>query len=155
METTTPKFTDENSRVFRPSFFQCLPVFLVPLALFLFWPLGVGLFYVLLFFWLLETSFIALIWIHLATTLYVLKSDRIEIRSGLLSKRIRSIPLDQITNITCRQNPFQRLFKVGDIFIDIAGGGPGGTSLEVVLAGVECPLQVAQGLFVLKKEEGK
>lgn len=142
---------EEKADVLKPAFSQCFPVFLVPLAMFLFLPLGVKLFYVLLFFWFLEASFLLAVWVYLATTFYIVKPDRIEIRTGVLVKRSKSIPFDKITEISSNQSLYQRFFKIGDIFIDTAGD----KSLEAVLAGVEYPAQIAQCLFAMKKEAEK
>jgi putative membrane protein len=125
-----------------------MPVFFVPLALFLFVPLGVRLYYILLLFWFLEASFLFFIWIFLSTTLYTIKPDRIEISTGIFVKRSRTVPLDQIINITCRQTLAQKLFGIGDIFIDTAGG----KSLETALAGVERHQELVDYLFSLKQK---
>src|ERR1035438_9959402 len=82
MEETLENQKGEDFRIFHPSFYQCLSVFLIPLPMFLFLFYGVRLFYVLSLFWLLETSFLIFVWVFLATTFYVLLPDRIEIRTG-------------------------------------------------------------------------
>jgi putative membrane protein len=148
METTIEKQKREDLRVFHPSFYQCLSVFLIPLPVFLFLFYGVRLFYVLLIFWLMEMSFLLFIWVFLATTFYVLLPDRIEIRTGVFVKRSRTIPFDKIINITCNQNLAQRFFGIGDILIDTAGGKP----LEAALMGVENHEKVAELFFALKKK---
>ncbi|HEY5037820.1 MAG TPA: PH domain-containing protein, partial [bacterium] len=56
-------------------------------------------------------------------------------------------PCDQIINVTCKQNIAQKLFRIGDIFIDTPGGKP----FELALAGVENHEKVAELLFALKK----
>ena len=124
-----------------------MPVFFVPLPLFLFAPLGVRLYYILLLFWFLEMSFLLFIWVYLSTTLYIIKSDRLEIRNGVFVKRSRTVPFDQMVNITCKQTLFQRFFGIGDLFIDTAGGKP----FEVSLAGVEKHQELKDYLFALKK----
>ncbi|HEY5038261.1 MAG TPA: PH domain-containing protein [bacterium] len=144
---TNEKIKTEDLKVFHPSFFQCFPVFFIPFAMFLFYPIGVRLYYIYLLFWFLEMSFLLFVWVFLATTLYVIKPDRIEIKSGVFVKRSRTVPFDQIINITCKQNLTQKLFKIGDIFIDTPGGKP----FELALAGVENHERVAELLFALKK----
>jgi uncharacterized membrane protein YdbT with pleckstrin-like domain len=84
----------------------------------------------------------------LATTTYVIKSDRIEIRTGILVKRSTAIPFDKIINIASKQNLFQKLFKIGDLFIEIPGVEPS----EIALTGVEGPDETAELLFALKKK---
>lgn len=136
-----------KEEILHPAFAQCLPVFLVPFILFLFLFYGVKLYYVLVFFWILETSFLCMVWIHLATTYYVVFPDRIEIRSGVWVKRSKSIPLNRITEISYKQTLFQRMFRIGDLFIDTAGD----KSLEAVMAGVEYPEQITECLFGMVK----
>jgi putative membrane protein len=96
----------------------------------------------------LETSFLIFVWVFLATTFYVLLPDRIEIRTGVFVKRSRTIPFDKIINITCKQNLAQRVFGIGDILIDTAGGTP----FEVALVGVDNHEKVKDLVFALKKK---
>ncbi|HEY5038476.1 MAG TPA: PH domain-containing protein, partial [bacterium] len=105
------KIKTEDLKVFHPSFFQCFPVFFIPFVLFLFYPMGVRLYYVYLLFWFLEMSFLLFVWVFLATTLYVIKPDRIEIKSGVFVKKSRTVPFDQIINVTCKQNIAQKVFR--------------------------------------------
>jgi uncharacterized membrane protein YdbT with pleckstrin-like domain len=140
--------TKVKNEILHPAFSQCFPVFLVPFAMFLFLPMGVRFFYVLLFFWLMETSFLLTVWVYLATTFYIVSPDRIEIRRGVIVKRAKSIPFDKITGISLKQTLIQRLFGIGDLFIDTAGD----KDLEAVMAGVDYPERVVQCLFALKKE---
>lgn len=147
------KLSDQPSEgvkeeILHPAFAQCLPVFLVPFILFLFFFYGVKLYYILMFFWILQASFIFMVWIHIATTFYAVLPDRIEIRTGILVKRTKAIPFDRITEISFRQTLFQRIFRIGDLFIDTAGD----KSLEAVMAGVEYPKQMAEILFAKKRE---
>lgn len=147
MEKSDSKLKEDNLRFFHPSFFQYLAVFAVPLIFFSLVVLGIDVFYVLLGVLILEMFLLLTTWIFLATTTYVIKTDRIEIRSGILVKLSTTIPFDKIINITCKQNIFQKLFKIGNIFIEIPGGEP----FEVVLFGVERHEEVAEFLFALKK----
>lgn len=134
-------------RDIHPSFYQTLPALLVPFALFLLLPLGAKPFYVLLFFIWLQLSFFLFIRLFISTTHYLVWPDRIEKKTGVFSVQSRSIPFDEITEIYSRKSLFQRLFGIGDIFIDTAGG----REFTVVLGGVRHPDEVAQSLFALKK----
>jgi uncharacterized membrane protein YdbT with pleckstrin-like domain len=137
----------ENLKSFHPSFYQCIPVFFIPFPLFLFVLLGVRLYYILMFFWILELSFLFYIWVFLSTTLFIIRPDRIEIKTGVFVKRSRTVPFDQIINITCKQTLAQKLFRIGDIFIDTPGGKP----FELALGGIDNHEEVAEFLFALKK----
>ncbi len=143
-EKIKPKGFEE----FHPSFFQCFPVLFIPAPLFAFLILGVRLYYILLLVWFLEMSFLVSIWVFLSTTIYCILPDRVEIKTGVFVKRSRTVPLKQITNITCKQNIAQRLFKIGDIFID----SPSGKPFELALAGVENHEKVAELLLAFRKE---
>ena len=133
-----------------PSFSQCLPVFILPFGLFLLLPFGARHLYVNVFFVWSEVFFYYLIKAYITTIHYVVWPDRIELRTGLFDRRSKSIPFDEITEITCKQSLYQRIFKIGDIFIETAGG----KDFTVALAGVKYPEQVAQCLFAMKKRGG-
>src|SRR5258708_3794223 len=133
-----------------PSYSQCLPVFILPFGLFLLLPFGARHLYVGIFFVWLEIFFHTLIKGYISTIHYVFWSDRIEIRTGLFDRRSKSIPFVEITKISCKQTLYQRLFMIGDVFIDTAGG----KEFTLSLAGVKYPEQVAQCLFAMKKRSG-
>ena len=140
------KQNTEDIKVFHPSFFQYLSIFIVPLALFLLVPQGVKVAYVFPAFWILEIFLLLCLWIFLATTKYIIRPDRIEIRTGILVKYSTAIPFDKIIDITCKQNLVQKLFNIGDLFIEIPGVDPFG----IVLSGVERHQEVAELLFARK-----
>jgi uncharacterized membrane protein YdbT with pleckstrin-like domain len=148
METT--KQGKDKQMILHPSFFQYLSVFTVPLVLFLFVPFGVKICYVLPAFWVFELFLLFCIWVFLAMTTYVIRPDRIEIRGGIFVRRSTAVPLDKIVNITCQQNLFQKLFGIGDLFIEIPGLEP----FEITLTGIEKHQKVADFLFVLIKGSG-
>lgn len=141
------KIKPKDFEELHPSFFQCFPVLFIPAPLLAFVILGVRLYYILLLVWFLEMSFLVFIWVYLSTTIYFILPDRVEIKTGVFVKRSRTVPLNQIINITCKQNIAQRLFKIGDIFID----SPGGKPFELALAGVENHEKVAELLLAFRK----
>src|SRR2546423_737378 len=55
------------------------------------------------------------------TTLYVLTSDRIITRSGVLSRTGRDIPLSRVNDVSFAQNPFERLLRCGTLTIESGG----------------------------------
>ncbi len=129
-----------------PSFFQYLFTFIIPLSVFLLVPLGLKIVYVLLAFWVFELLLHFCVWLLLATTSYAIQTDRIEIRSGILVKQSTTIPFDKIINVTCKQTIFQRLFGIGDIFIELPGMEPAG----IILSGIEKHERTAGLIFSLK-----
>lgn len=58
------------------------------------------------------------IWV---TTYFVVTSERLITRSGVLSKRGVEIPLDRINNVNFEQSIFERLIQAGDLLIESAG----------------------------------
>ncbi|HWD71205.1 MAG TPA: PH domain-containing protein [Actinomycetota bacterium] len=55
------------------------------------------------------------------TTQFVLTSDRLIVRSGVLSKEGREIPLERINDLSYHQSFFERLVGAGDLVIESAG----------------------------------
>jgi uncharacterized membrane protein YdbT with pleckstrin-like domain len=60
-------------------------------------------------------------WILWKTTHFVLTSDRVVYRSGVISKQGQNIPLERINNVAFTQSVGERLLRVGDIVIESAG----------------------------------
>jgi len=54
-------------------------------------------------------------------TLYVLTSERIVVRSGILTRSGSEIPLESITNVLFSQSIFERLLGYGDVLLESAG----------------------------------
>src|SRR6266851_8084890 len=77
--------------------------------------------------WLLVVVLLAsLLWLleryaRWATTEFVLTSDRIILRRGVIAKQGREIPLDHINDISYHQTVFQRMIGAGDVVIESAG----------------------------------
>jgi uncharacterized membrane protein YdbT with pleckstrin-like domain len=77
--------------------------------------------------WLLVVVLLAcLLWLleryaRWATTEFVLTSDRIILRRGVIAKQGREIPLDHINDISYNQTVFQRMIGAGDVVIESAG----------------------------------
>ena len=69
------------------------------------------------------------IWLLLATrsavswwsTTYVLTTERIVVRRGLVARTGTEIPLESITNVLFRQRTLQRLLGYGDVLVESAG----------------------------------
>ncbi|MFN2608803.1 MAG: PH domain-containing protein [Acidimicrobiales bacterium] len=56
-----------------------------------------------------------------ASTNLVVTTDRLVVRSGVVAKRGREIPLERINDITVTQTLFRRLLGAGDLVIESAG----------------------------------
>ena len=55
------------------------------------------------------------------TTNLVVTNDRLIVRSGVIAKRAREIPLERINDITVTQSLFMRMLGAGDLVIESAG----------------------------------
>jgi len=60
-------------------------------------------------------------WLMWRTTHFVITSDRVIARSGVLAKRGIEIPLERVNNISFAQSIFERLIKAGDLLIESGG----------------------------------
>jgi membrane protein YdbS with pleckstrin-like domain len=54
-------------------------------------------------------------------THFILTDRRLIVNSGILNKKSKIIPLDQVNDITSSQNVWERIFGYGDIVIESAG----------------------------------
>lgn len=60
-----------------------------------------------------------------STFRYAVWHDRIDITSGLLARRSRSIPLDRVRGVDLTASPLHRLLRVVVVRVDAAAGGTG------------------------------
>lgn len=56
-----------------------------------------------------------------STTFFVLSSERLIFRTGVLTKRGVELPIGRIDNINFRQSLFERMIGAGDLLIESAG----------------------------------
>ncbi len=54
-------------------------------------------------------------------TLYVLTSERIVVRTGVLTRNSREIPLESISNVVFNQSVFERMLGYGDVLLESSG----------------------------------
>ncbi|MFC7156711.1 PH domain-containing protein [Halomarina halobia] len=74
------------------------------------------------------------------STRYVITSNEVYEKRGLLSRQVTSLRMDRVQNTTYEQSFLQRLLSYGDVHIDTAGSG--GT--EIVFHNVTDPQEVSQ-----------
>ena len=55
------------------------------------------------------------------TNNFVLTTDRLIDRKGVLAKRVREIPLERINDLSINQSFFERLIGAGDVMVESAG----------------------------------
>ena len=75
---------------------------------------------------LLALDVIALLWfvgryLRWVTTNFVVTTDRLIYRSGVLRKQGREIPLERVNDISFNQSIFERLIRAGDLMIESGG----------------------------------
>lgn len=54
-------------------------------------------------------------------TMFVLTTDRLITRSGIIAKRSKEIPLERINDVAFHQNVLERIVGAGDLMIESAG----------------------------------
>lgn len=60
-------------------------------------------------------------WIHWRTTSFVVTTDRLIHRSGVIGKQGKEIPLERINDISFHQSVFERMIGAGDLMIESGG----------------------------------
>lgn len=60
-------------------------------------------------------------WLEWRTTHFVITSDRLIARRGVLAKSGIEIPLERVNNVSFRQSIFERLIDAGDLLIESGG----------------------------------
>ncbi len=72
---------------------------------------------------------VTIAWIYLAVvpamrrqfTMFVLTTDRLITRSGIIAKESREIPLERINDVTFTQSVIERMLGAGDLLVESAG----------------------------------
>ena len=122
--------TDDETiiRMFRPHW----KLLFVPIGWFLLLSIGLALILKLFkpgsFGWLMLVVYIGLaLWLVVNpvltwwTSLYVLTTERLMSRNGLVSKSGIEIPLENITNVNFSQTMVERMIGAGDLLVESAG----------------------------------
>jgi uncharacterized membrane protein YdbT with pleckstrin-like domain len=122
--------TDDETIIstFRPHW----KLLFVPIGWFLLLSIGFGLilgwFSLGSFGWLMFAVYIGLaVWLVVQpvltwwTSLYVLTTERLMTRNGLVSKSGIEIPLENITNVNFSQSMIERMIGAGDLLVESAG----------------------------------
>ncbi|MGY1665025.1 PH domain-containing protein [Geodermatophilus sp. SYSU D00696] len=58
------------------------------------------------------------------TTHVVVTTHRVLVRTGVLSRRGRDVALSRVTDVSCRQTPWERIVRSGTVTVESAGDGP-------------------------------
>lgn len=95
--------------------------------------------------WLLIPAGLALMgyaYVRHSSTRYVVTTNEVYRKEGLLTRQVTSLRLDRIQNTSFEQSPLERLLSYGDVHVDTAGSG--GT--EIIFEAVSDP-QAVSGLL--------
>jgi uncharacterized membrane protein YdbT with pleckstrin-like domain len=90
---------------------------------------------------------LALLWLLVRyvkwrTTNFVLTTDRLIHRTGVIGKHGREIPLERINDLTVNQSIFERIIRAGDVMIE-SGGERG----QAVLSDLPDPFRVQNAIY--------
>ena len=125
-----------------PTFYEVLPSYLLAVVLSLIVTIGVGYARGPLGIVLIAAAilFIRPIFRHmrLRRTVYTLTGAKLEIRTGIVSKDTKSIPLRHIDNVEISETLKERLIGIGDVLIDSAA-----LDTKMVLNNVKNPRKYA------------
>lgn len=72
---------------------------------------------------LLGLGFGAKSWIDWLFTKYIITTERLVIREGLIARRGKEIPLERIDNVAFSQTVGERILRSGDLIVESAGEG--------------------------------
>jgi membrane protein YdbS with pleckstrin-like domain len=60
-------------------------------------------------------------WLKRVGTRYIISTQRLHIRRGILAKRVQQTRIDRVQNVNTSQGPLERLLRVGTVDFDTAG----------------------------------
>ena len=81
-------------------------------------------------------------WVRRVTTRYLVTDRRIQIRTGIATRRERTTHIDRVQNVNLTQTLFQRILGIGDVDWDTAGTEE--ASSEFRFRGVDDPSRLSR-----------
>lgn len=84
------------------------------------------------------------------STKYIISTERLHIRRGILSKRVQQTHIDRVQNVNTEQSPIDRLLRVGKVDFDTAGTDDS----DFIFAGVADPDEVVAAVDTAKRAAG-
>lgn len=86
-----------------------------------------------------------------ATTVFVITTDRLILRSGVLAKHGKEIPLERLNDVTVHQTVFQRVIRAGDVMFE-SGGERG----QEVVSNIPRPFEVQNVIYAqVERAQGR
>ena len=77
-------------------------------------------------------------WLRIRNTVSVLSADRLRSQDGLLSRSTHTLQLSKIQDVGVHQSLSQRLFGIGDVWIETSGAAS-----RIMLRNIDHPQRVA------------
>ena len=90
----------------------------------------------------LALLYLFVVWLRWKTTNFVLTTDRLIDRQGVLARSGREIPLERINDITFHQSLFERLIRAGDLIVE-----SGGTQGQQTFSDLAHPFEVQNAVY--------
>jgi uncharacterized membrane protein YdbT with pleckstrin-like domain len=118
----------------------------VGLIVALIWSAGVGI--------LVGAVLVALVlvygFVRRVATVYMVSSQRLYIRRGILAKRVQQTRIDRVQNVNTAQTVLQRVLRVGKVDFDTAGTDDS----EFAFVGISNPDRVVAAVDRAQREAG-
>jgi membrane protein YdbS with pleckstrin-like domain len=83
-------------------------------------------------------------------TKITISSDRLHYETGMFSKVTRTVELVKVQDVRVSQTVMQRIFNIGDISLETAGG-----SSRIVMDSIDRPQEVANHIMDMARAAGK
>ncbi|MGZ4268546.1 MAG: PH domain-containing protein [Solirubrobacteraceae bacterium] len=88
---------------------------------------------------------------RLVATTYVVSSQRLYIRRGLLARRVQQTRIDRVQNVNTRQSIVQRLLRVGMVDFDTAGTDDS----DFTFRGIANPSAIVEAVDRAQREQAR
>jgi uncharacterized membrane protein YdbT with pleckstrin-like domain len=88
-------------------------------------------------------------WLRRMTTRYLITNRRLQIRRGLIARRVEETRVDRVVDVTVRQGVFDRILQIGAVDFDNASAQQGDLFR---FAGIAQPEQVVRAIDHVHEE---
>ena len=85
------------------------------------------------------------------STTYVVSSQRLYIRRGLLAKRVQQTRIDRVQNVNTNQGPLERMLRVGTVDFDTAGTDDS----DFTFTGIADPQEIVAAVDRAQREQAQ
>jgi uncharacterized membrane protein YdbT with pleckstrin-like domain len=81
-------------------------------------------------------------WIRIQTSVTVLSADKLRSETGLFGKATHNLVLSRIQDVGVNQSLFQRMFDIGDVWIETAGAAS-----RIMIENIDSPNTIAERIL--------